>query len=27
VRHLIARRLEDVSPLLQGLDVRSRDFH
>jgi len=27
VRHLIARRLEDVSPLLRGLDVRSRDFH
>ncbi|MBV4531564.1 error-prone DNA polymerase [Pseudomonas sp. SWRI107] len=27
VRHLIARRLEDVSQLLQGLDVRSRDFH
>lgn len=27
VRHLIARRLEDISPLLQGLDVRSRDFH
>ncbi|EPJ8757572.1 error-prone DNA polymerase [Pseudomonas putida] len=27
VRHLIARRLEDVSPLLQGLDVRSRDLH
>ncbi|WP_460418947.1 error-prone DNA polymerase [Pseudomonas sp. microsymbiont 2] len=27
VRHLIARRLEDLSPLLQGLDVRSRDFH
>lgn len=27
VRHLIARRLEDVSSLLQGLDVRSRDFH
>ncbi|WEK28369.1 MAG: error-prone DNA polymerase [Candidatus Pseudomonas phytovorans] len=27
VRHLIARRLEDVSPLLHGLDVRSRDFH
>ncbi|TXI02235.1 MAG: error-prone DNA polymerase [Pseudomonas monteilii] len=26
VRHLIARRLEDVSPLLQGLDVRSRAF-
>lgn len=27
VRHLIARRLEDISPLLLGLDVRSRDFH
>jgi len=27
VRHLIARRLEDISPLLQGLDVKSRDFH
>ncbi|QXH33900.1 error-prone DNA polymerase [Pseudomonas muyukensis] len=27
VRHLIARRLEDISPLLHGLDVRSRDFH
>ncbi|KTT16520.1 error-prone DNA polymerase [Pseudomonas parafulva] len=27
VRHLVARRLEDVSVLLQGLDVRSRDFH
>ncbi|MDD0976801.1 error-prone DNA polymerase [Pseudomonas fontis] len=27
VRHLIARRLEDLSPLLHGLDVRSRDFH
>ncbi|RCL27333.1 error-prone DNA polymerase [Pseudomonas sp. AFG_SD02_1510_Pfu_092] len=27
VRHLIARRLEDISPLLRGLDVRSRDFH
>ncbi|TLP65251.1 MULTISPECIES: error-prone DNA polymerase [Pseudomonas] len=27
VRHLIARRLEDVSALLQGLNVRSRDFH
>ncbi|MDF9620639.1 error-prone DNA polymerase [Pseudomonas entomophila] len=27
VRHLIARRLEDISPLLQGLAVRSRDFH
>ncbi|MBC3478575.1 error-prone DNA polymerase [Pseudomonas taiwanensis] len=27
VRHLIARRLEDITPLLQGLDVRSRDFH
>ncbi|MBK4991678.1 error-prone DNA polymerase [Pseudomonas sp. S36] len=27
VRHLVARRLEDVSQLLEGLDVRSRDFH
>jgi error-prone DNA polymerase len=27
VRHLIARRLEDVSVLLQGVEVRSRDFH
>lgn len=27
VRHLIARRLEDLTPLLRGLDVRSRDFH
>ena len=27
VRHLIARRMEDLSPLLSGLDVRSRDFH
>ncbi|MBH3429164.1 error-prone DNA polymerase [Pseudomonas alkylphenolica] len=27
VRHLIAQRLEDLSHLLQGLDVRSRDFH
>ena len=27
VRHLIARRLHDLSPLLAGLDVRSRDFH
>ncbi|NER60227.1 error-prone DNA polymerase, partial [Pseudomonas sp. MAFF212428] len=27
VRHLIARRLEDLSPLLHGLEVRSRDFH
>ncbi|WP_218585578.1 error-prone DNA polymerase [Pseudomonas sp. Marseille-P9899] len=27
VRHLIARRMEDLSPLLHGLDVRSRDFH
>lgn len=26
VRHLIAQRLEDLSPLLQGLDIRSRDF-
>ncbi|WCD83413.1 error-prone DNA polymerase [Pseudomonas sp. TUM22785] len=27
VRHLIARRLHDLTPLLEGLDVRSRDFH
>ena len=27
VRHLIARRLDDLSPLLGSLDVRSRDFH
>ncbi len=27
VRHLIARRLSDLTPLLSGLDVRSRDFH
>jgi error-prone DNA polymerase len=27
VRHLIARRLQDLTPLLTGLDVRSRDFH
>ncbi|MDA8485976.1 error-prone DNA polymerase [Pseudomonas resinovorans] len=27
VRHLIARRLHDLTPLLSGLDVRSRDFH
>ncbi|BCD88713.1 error-prone DNA polymerase [Pseudomonas solani] len=27
VRHLIARRLHDLTPLLAGLDVRSRDFH
>lgn len=26
VRHVIARRLTDLSPLLQRLDVRSRDF-
>ncbi|WP_314408389.1 error-prone DNA polymerase [Pseudomonas kuykendallii] len=26
VRHLIARRLIDLTPLLTGLDVRSRDF-
>ncbi|MGV8917698.1 MAG: error-prone DNA polymerase [Pseudomonas sp.] len=26
VRHLIARRLHDLTPLLTGLDVRSRDF-
>ena len=27
VQHLIARRLEDHTALLGGLDVRSRDFH
>ncbi len=27
VRHLIAGRLRDLSPLLAELDVRSRDFH
>ncbi|MDO7902452.1 error-prone DNA polymerase [Pseudomonas sp. K1(2024)] len=27
VLHLVARRLEDVSGLLEGLEVRSRDFH
>ena len=27
VRHLIAGRLTDLSPLLQGIAVRSRDFH
>jgi len=27
VRHLIARRLQDLTSLLTGLDVRSRDFH
>ncbi|NWL78103.1 error-prone DNA polymerase [Pseudomonas taiwanensis] len=27
VRHLIARRLSDLTPLLSGLDIRSRDFH
>nr|WP_172424905.1 error-prone DNA polymerase [Pseudomonas sp. A46] len=27
VRHLIARRLQDLTPLLDGLDIRSRDFH
>jgi error-prone DNA polymerase len=27
VRHLIARRLHDLSFLLNGLDTRSRDFH
>ncbi|HET6395269.1 MAG TPA: error-prone DNA polymerase [Pseudoxanthomonas sp.] len=26
VRHVLARRLHDLTPLLQGLDVRSRDF-
>ncbi|MCW4455391.1 error-prone DNA polymerase [Flavobacterium sp. MXW15] len=27
VRHLIARRLHDLTPLLGSLDIRSRDFH
>ena len=27
VRHLIARRMDDLTPLLGSLDVRSRDFH
>jgi error-prone DNA polymerase len=27
VRHVIARRLHDLTPLLGSLDVRSRDFH
>ncbi|MBK8286976.1 MAG: error-prone DNA polymerase [Ahniella sp.] len=27
VTHLIAHRLVDLSPMLQGLDARSRDFH
>jgi error-prone DNA polymerase len=27
VRHLIAGHLEDLTPLLLGLDIRSRDFH
>ena len=27
VRHVIAGHLQDMTPLLQGLDVRSRDFH
>ncbi|MGV8960303.1 MAG: error-prone DNA polymerase [Stenotrophomonas sp.] len=27
VRHVIARRLEDLTPLLGSLDIRSRDFH
>ena len=27
VRHLIARRLHDLTPLLGSLDVRSRDFY
>ena len=26
VRHLIAGRLSDLSPLLDGIHVRSRDF-
>ncbi|KLD78626.1 DNA polymerase [Xanthomonas hyacinthi DSM 19077] len=27
VRHLIAGHLEDLTPMLLGLDIRSRDFH
>ncbi|GGC85589.1 error-prone DNA polymerase [Halopseudomonas salina] len=27
VRHVIAGRLQDLTPMLAGLDVRSRDFH
>ncbi|MGA9702893.1 OB-fold nucleic acid binding domain-containing protein, partial [Pseudomonas sp.] len=27
VRHLIAGRLTDLTPLLEGITVRSRDFH
>ncbi|MGP5895660.1 hypothetical protein ACTXY8_33005, partial [Pseudomonas aeruginosa] len=27
VRHVIAGHLHDLTPLLTGLDVRSRDFH
>jgi len=27
VRHLIAGRLTDLTPLLDGITVRSRDFH
>jgi error-prone DNA polymerase len=27
VRHLIAGRLTDLTPLLEGISVRSRDFH
>ena len=27
VRHLVARRLHDLTPLLEGLTVASRDFH
>ena len=27
VQHLIAKRLSDLTPLLDGLDARSRDFH
>ncbi|WP_185266314.1 error-prone DNA polymerase [Halopseudomonas xiamenensis] len=27
VRHLIAQRLVDLTPMLDGLDTRSRDFH
>jgi len=27
VRHLVAGHLQDVSGMLDGLDIRSRDFH
>ena len=27
VRHLIAKRMDDLTALLGSLDVRSRDFH